>query len=194
MTEKQTSGELFVNGDFATGDFSGWSVGSDASMSVVPNEGRHIAVLKPVPYGVPITLNQTVVRERSDGDYVFGFWIRSSDADGNAVPGVRYITVVTMLIHPRDNLGSGKIRTMNAVVTSYWVKYTWRFSIEGRRNQDFEVVFKNERKRPDDALILPAGRDGYETVIVPNEDPAPKTLNDDDNSPFAIRDVTLFRA
>lgn len=196
MAEKQNSGELFVNGDFATGDFTGWTPGSDEYMSVVPYEGRHIAVLKPVPYAVKINLTQMVVRERTDGDYVFGFWIRTSDERGNPVPGVTRVATVVMWVHPRDNLGDGMVRSMLPVVTSNWIKYTWHFSINGRLNQDFEVSFKNERKRPDDASAPPAAQDGYQTITVPNEGPVPDSLEneDDDNCPFAIRDVTLFKA
>ncbi|WP_157122689.1 hypothetical protein [Pandoraea oxalativorans] len=194
MAEKPTSGELFVNGDFATGDFTGWTVVNDEYMSVVPNEGRRVAVLKPVPYGARIYLSQLVVRDRSDGDYVVGFWVRTSDANGDSVPGVTRRTAVQMWVHPRDNLGDGLWRSMSGAATSSWAKYTWQFSIKGRRNQDFEIVFQNERRRPDGLSTLPAGRDGYHTILGPNEGAAPAALDDDDNCSFAVRDVTLFRA
>ena len=197
MTEKQSSGELFVNGDFATGDFTGWMHGSDEYMSVVPQEGRRVAVLKPVPYDTRIHLQQLVVRERSDGDYVVGFWLRTSDEHGNAVPGVTRRAFVHFWVHPRDHLGDGVLYPFYAVATSSWTKHTWQFSITGRRNQDFEITFQNERKAPAGAPAAPAGREGYQTVIVPEAGGGAGALNDEpdvDDCPFAIRDVTLFKA
>ncbi|WP_157122688.1 hypothetical protein [Pandoraea oxalativorans] len=196
MTEKQTSGELLVNGDFATGDFTGWSLWDGVYMSVVPNEGGHVAVLKPVPYNIGQWLGQLVVRDRSDGDYAVGFWLRTSDAYGNPVPGVTRKVTSVMSIHPYDDLGIGYTFHFPSVATSSWRKYTWKFSVKGRLNQGFSFSFLNERKRPDGSLALPEGTQGYEMVMVPNEGQEPETLNepDDDNCSVAIRNATIFKA
>lgn len=196
MDEKQVSGELLVNGNFATGDFAGWARWFPEFMAVVPLEGRHVAVLKPIPFDDRSLLSQSIDRERSDGDYVFGFWLRTSDENGAAMPGVTRKLNIQLWVHPHDGLGDGMVLVVPNVATSTWVKRAYRFSISGRRNQQFEVVFQNERKQPDGSFASAAGREGYETKVLRNqghEDVTPKD-EDDDNCAVALRDVTLFRA
>lgn len=196
MNEMPVSGELFVNGNFATGDFAGWQKVVPKFMNVVPLDGGHIAVLKPVPYADRSYLSQWVDRERSDGDYVFGFWLRTSAEDGSAVPGVTRKLNASLWVHPYDGLGDAKHYLFPTAATGTWAKVTFRFSIAGRKKQQFEAVFQNERKRPDGSFASPPAREGYETVVVRNDGPdevAPAD-EDDDNCSIALRDVTLFRA
>lgn len=197
MTEKQSSGELVVNGDFATGDLTGWMFWTDALTSVVPQEGRHIAVLKPTPYADKQHLGQLIDRERSDGEYVFGFWLRTSDANGNAMPGVTRMVNVMLWIHPFDGLGDGRVIIVPRVATSTWAKHAYRFWIEGRMHQQFELFFQNEQKRPPEAAsVSHAVREGYKSMAFQREGPEPAIPQDKDDgsSPVALRDVTLFKA
>ncbi|WP_140413259.1 hypothetical protein [Pandoraea sp. PE-S2T-3] len=194
MTEKQAHGELLVNGNFAIGDFSGWMSWTPEDMAIVPQEGKNIAVLAPVPYGAKVVLRQLIDRESSDGAYVVGYWLRTSDKQGDAVRGVTRKATINLVIHPTDG-GLGQFYILSTVATSSWVKHVFRFWIEGRANQQFELYFKNEKLQPQDAAAPPAEMDNYTTVSLSDDGPDLATPNDDDddNCAFALRDAVLFK-
>ncbi|WP_150678445.1 hypothetical protein [Pandoraea pneumonica] len=106
------------------------------------------------------------------------------------------IVNVLLWIHPFDGLGDGRVLIVPSVATSTWVKHAYRFSIEGRKNQQFELVFQNEAKRPPDAAsVSHAAREGYKNMAFEREGPEPAIPRDKDDgdSPVALRDVSIVK-
>lgn len=195
MSEKQSPGELMVNGDFATGDFSGWTNWTDDFMSVLPLEGRNVALLKPTGYKEPPNLTQKVDSDRPDGDYVFSYWMRTSDENGNELPGTWRWVTIQFYVHPLDYLGPGQIHFMDTIAFYVWVKRSRRFSIRGRKLQQFQPFFWNEARRPANAAARPVDLEGYETTVWPYEDSEPPSGLQDEQTecPILLRDVSIVK-
>ncbi|MCE4059271.1 hypothetical protein LXM60_03500 [Pandoraea sputorum] len=194
MADQQSTGELLTNGHFATGDFSGWSVSDPENIFLARQESGHVAVLMPLPYDTRVVLRQEVVRQRASGSYIFSFWLRTSDKRGDALPDITRKTTIHLWVHPLDG-GTGHWVALNPVAVPFWSKQVHRFSLEDRGEVRFEIYFNNESDRPDAHPWTQTGRENYRRLVVVDESPAtdqsdvPRT----DQSPYAIRDVSLFK-
>ncbi|VVE71024.1 hypothetical protein PAN31117_03898 [Pandoraea anapnoica] len=195
MADQQSTGELLTNGHFATGDFAGWSVTHPEDIFLARQEGTHVAVIMPVPYDARVLLRQEVVRERASGSYIFSFWLRTSDKRGDAFPDITRKTSIHLWLHPHDG-GDGLWVILDPVAVPFWSKSVYRFSLKDRGRMRFEIYFNNENGRPDALRSPPIGREGYQQLDVIDESPDLVLPADFDvgDCPYAVRDVSLFKA
>ncbi|VVE71027.1 hypothetical protein PAN31117_03899 [Pandoraea anapnoica] len=195
MAEHQSTGELLTNGQFANGDFLGWSVSDHEQIFLARQESGHVAVLMPVPYLSGISLRQRVTQERASGKYILTFWIRTSDKRGNAVPGIARNTNVHLWVHPLDE-GVGYWYRLDPPAVQFWGRRVYHFLLEDRGTLQFEIYFNNYNARPDAQHFTPIEREGYEQLAVVDESPELVLPADSDvgDWPYAIRHVSLFKA
>jgi len=194
MTEYQSTGELLTNGNFATGDFSGWSVTHPESIFLARQEHGHVAVLMPIPYGTSDKVRQVVFPDRASGSYVLSFWLRTSDKRGDAFPDLIRKATIHLWLHAED--GGGSTWTiLDTLAAAIWIKHVYRFSLEDRGRMRFEIYFKNENGGPDELRSPPVGLEGYQQLDVINESPDLALPADVQvgECPYAIRDVSLFK-
>lgn len=86
MAIESNGTELLINGNFATGDLTGWLVDDTANFSVMPDaDNGNICVLLPQPTGAPGLDPDGLVQENfslAPGDYWISYWFRASDLAG----------------------------------------------------------------------------------------------------------------
>lgn len=123
--------ELLVNGDFATGDLTGWLVDDTAHFPVMQDsEKRNICVLLPQPAGTP-GLNPDALSQENfaltPGDYWISYWYRASDPAGQPTDLISIVNGNFWYWEGNSPIG----KTLVSFTTREWQKKTSSFTISG---------------------------------------------------------------
>ncbi|AJP57391.1 hypothetical protein UC34_10970 [Pandoraea vervacti] len=166
MSTSTSERELLINGDFATGDFTGWEVASEY-FHLHRQDRRNVVVATPSPPN--LSLGQSGLRA-SAGEYATSFWHCATDAQGTPIEGETRFFAAVIVIRPDDPEAPGDIRPLIMAATR-WTKHATRFTVPSMSTIGFNIQ-------------------NLAQIIVPVPD---RLRNEITNGPIALHSFSIWR-